>query len=151
MRTARRAAATRSELGIGMLGHGFMGRAHSRALTTLAVIEANAPARPRLVSVSGRDLRRAQASDERVRIFDNVSPNGSHLEPTLAAIESGKHLFCEKPLGRTAAEARRLWLEADRRGVAHMCGFNLRFVPAIRRARELLADGELAEPTHFRG
>jgi predicted dehydrogenase len=91
-----------------------------------------------------------QLADDRVDVFDNTAPNHLHLEPTLAAIRHGKHVLCEKPLGRTADEARRLWVEADRASVVHMCGFNLRFLPAVRLARELIDRGELGEVTHFR-
>jgi predicted dehydrogenase len=156
-----------SEVGFALLGHGFMGAAHSRALHSLRVMTPEA--RPRLESVCGRDAVAVEAfaerygwqaamtdwheqvGDERIAVFDNTAPNHLHLEPTLAAIRTGKHVLCEKPLGRTAAEARRLWLEADRAGVIHMCAFNLRFLPAVRLARELVASGELGEPTHFRG
>jgi predicted dehydrogenase len=155
-----------TEIGFAMLGHGFMGAAHSRALHALRVMEP--AARPRLVSICGRDPAaadefrerygwreaatdwRQQVADDRVAVFDNTAPNDLHLEPTLAAIRNGKHVLCEKPLARTAAEARRLWLEADRASVVHMCGFNLRFLPAVRLARELLEAGGLGEPTHFR-
>jgi len=156
-----------SSVGFALLGHGFMGAAHSRALHSLRVMT---PAtRPRLESVCGRDAIAVRAfaerygwqatltdwheqvADERAAVFDNTAPNHMHLEPTLAAIRAGKHVLCEKPLGRSATEARRLWLEADRAGVVHMCAFNLRFLPAVRLARELLACGELGEPTHFRG
>ena len=156
-----------SSVGFALLGHGFMGAAHSRALHSLRVMT---PAtRPRLESVCGRDAIAVRAfaerygwqatltdwheqvADERAAVFDNTAPNHMHLEPTLAAIRTGKHVLCEKPLGRSATEARRLWLEADRAGVVHMCAFNLRFLPAVRLARELLACGELGEPTHFRG
>ena len=156
-----------SSVGFALLGHGFMGAAHSRALHSLRVMT---PAtRPRLESVCGRDAIAVRAfaerygwqatltdwheqvADDRAALFDNTAPNHMHLEPTLAAIRTGKHVLCEKPLGRSATEARRLWLEADRAGVVHMCAFNLRFLPAVRLARELLASGELGEPTHFRG
>ena len=151
-----------------MLGHGFMGQAHSRALAALATLEDDPTVVPRLVSICGRDQEslerfrrrwgweasgsewREQVADDRVGIFDNVAPNSLHLEPTLAAISAGKHVVCEKPLARTAAEARRMWQEAVRAGVAHMCGFNLRFVPAVRLARELIEGGELGEITHLR-
>jgi predicted dehydrogenase len=156
-----------SAVGFALLGHGFMGAAHSRALHSLRVMT---PARrPRLESVCGRDAIvveafaerygwqaaftdwHEQVADERAAVFDNAAPNHMHLEPTLAAIRTGKHVLCEKPLGCSATEARRLWLEADRAGVVHMCAFNLRFLPAVRLAREVLANGELGEPTHFRG
>ena len=155
-------------LGVAMLGHGFMGRAHSRALRMLGHIEEHPAAVPRLVSICGRDDAavqrarnewgwesatsdwRAQLADERVHLFDNVGPNAMHLEPSLAAVAAGKHVLCEKPLARTAFEARRLWSDARRAGVVHMCGFNLRFLPAVQLARDLIRSGELGEPTHFR-
>lgn len=156
-----------SAVGFALLGHGFMGAAHSRALHSL---RAMTPAtRPQLVSVCGRDPVAVEAfaerygwqagltdwheqvADERAAVFDNAAPNHMHLEPTIAAIRTGRHVLCEKPLGRSATEARRLWLEADRAGVVHMCAFNLRFLPAVRLAHDLLATGELGEPTHFRG
>jgi predicted dehydrogenase len=157
-----------TEVGFAMLGYGFMGRAHSRALRALSVVEERPAAVPRLVSICGRDrlaVERARAqygweeavsdwceqvSDDRVAVFDNAGPNDVHLEACLAALRHGKHVFCEKPLGRSSGEARRLWLEAERAGVVHMCGFNLRFLPAVRLARELLDSGQLGEPTHFR-
>jgi predicted dehydrogenase len=157
-----------TELGFALLGYGFMGRAHSLALRALRVMEERPPAVPRLVSICGRDHRgaeraraqygwgeavsdwREQVSDERIAVFDNAGPNDLHEEACLAAVAGGKHVFCEKPLGRSAAEAHRLWLEAERAGIVHMCGFNLRFLPAVRLARELLESGQLGEPTHFR-
>jgi len=155
-------------LGVAMLGHGFMGHAHSRALAALTTLEERPAAMPRLVSICGRDtesVERArrrwgwesgasdwqeQVRDDRVEVFDNVAPNALHLEPTLAALAAGKHVLCEKPLARTAAEARHLWREAARAGVVHMCGFNLRFLPAVHLARKLIERGDLGELTHFR-
>ncbi|MGZ4257095.1 MAG: Gfo/Idh/MocA family protein [Gaiellaceae bacterium] len=149
------------------MGYAFMGTAHSRAL--LALQHLDVPLRPELVSISGRDrekLERArdrfgfaeavtdwreQVADERIEIFDNTGPNAVHAEPTLAAARAGKHVVCEKPLGLTADESHRLWQEAARVGVRHLCGFNYRFVPAVRHARELLEAGELGEVVHFRG
>jgi predicted dehydrogenase len=158
-----------TSLGFALLGYGFMGRAHSLGLRALAGLEERPAALPRLVSICGRDRAaveraraqygwseaamhwRDQVADERVDVFDNAGPNAMHLDPTLAAIRHGKHVLCEKPLGRSADEAHRLWVAADRAGVVHMCGFNLRFLPAVRLAREVLESGQLGEPTHFRG
>jgi predicted dehydrogenase len=159
---------TGETLGVGMLGAGFMGQAHSRALAMLGTLEERPAAIPRLVSICGRDPAsverararwgweralvdwREQATDARVDVFDNTGPNSLHLDPTLAAVESGKSVLCEKPLGRTAGEARSLRDAAVRAGVVHMCGFNLRFLPAVRLARRLIEQGQLGEITHFR-
>src|SRR5438477_421102 len=149
-----------------MLGYAFMGKAHSRAL--LALRHLDVPLRPELVSISGRNARaveeararwgwaeattdwREQVADERIGLFVNGGPNAVHAEPTLAAARAGKHVLCEKPLGLSAAESHELWQEAERAGVVHLCGFNYRFVPAVRLARELLEAGELGEVVHFR-
>ena len=143
-----------------------MGKAHSRALLALRHLEV--PLLPELVSISGRNreaLERArelwgwahaltdwreQVADERIAIFDNCGPNAVHREPTIEAVRHGKHVVCEKPLGLTAAESHEMWQEAHRAGVLHLCGFNYRFVPAVRLARELLEAGELGEIVHFR-
>jgi predicted dehydrogenase len=143
-----------------------MGKAHSRALHSLRQLDV--PLRPDLVSISGRNpegLERArelwgwveavtdwreQVADKRIGLFVNAGPNAQHAEPTAAAARAGKHVLCEKPLGLTAAESHELWQEAERAGVVHLCGFNYRFVPAVRLARELLEAGELGEVVHFR-
>jgi predicted dehydrogenase len=153
-------------IAVGMLGYAFMGKAHSRAF--LAQRTLGTPLVPELVSISGRNAEkveearrqygwaeavtdwREQVADDRIGLFDNGGPNALHAEPTIAAVRNGKHVLCEKPLGRTADEAREMWEEGERAGVVHMCGFNYRFVPAVRLARELLEAGELGEVMHFR-
>src|ERR671939_182613 len=86
-----------------------------------------------------------------VQLFDNGGPNNLHAEPTIAAAEAGKHVFCEKPLGRTADESYEIWQRVAATGVKHMTAFNYRFVPAVRLPRELIEAGELGEIHHFRG
>ena len=153
-------------IGVGLLGYAFMGKAHSRAFNEL--LRLDPPLIPELVSIAGRDAEeveaararygwaeavndwRAQVADERIGLFDNGGPNALHAEPTIAAARAGKHVLCEKPLGRDAAEAHAIWSAAEVAGVVHMCGFNYRFVPAVRLARELLEAGELGELFHFR-
>jgi len=153
-------------IGVGMLGYAFMGKAHSRAFHDVLLLEP--PLVPERVSISGRNRERVeearerygwaeavtdwreQVADERIGLFDNGGPNSLHAEPTIEALRAGKHVLCEKPLGRTADESFEMWTEAERAGVVHMCGFNYRFVPAIRQARELLESGALGEIVHFR-
>ena len=113
------------EIGIGMLGYAFMGRAHSNALKKIAYVTWPPPYIPRLVAIAGRNeeaVREAArrygyekystswedvVSDPDVQIFDNGGPNDAHLEPTVAAAKAGKHVICEKPLGRDADESLR--------------------------------------------
>jgi predicted dehydrogenase len=154
-------------IGVGMLGYGYMGRIHSEAYRRLAA--GDPPLRAELVLLSGRDAARAAeaaraygfaghaddwrpvVADDRIGLFDNGAPNSWHAEPTIAAAEAGKHVLCEKPLGRTAEESREIWQRVAATGVVHMCGFNYRFVPALRHARELIQSGELGEVRHVRG
>jgi predicted dehydrogenase len=156
-------------IGVGMLGYGFMGKAHSNAYKTLAYMTWPPPLMPELVSIAGRNEEavagaarrygfaghvtdwKALVSDPRIGVFDNSGPNNFHAEPTIAAAEAGKHVICEKPLGRTADEAYETWQRVQATGVKAMCAFNYRFVPAVRLAREIIAGGELGEIFHFRG
>ncbi len=162
------AAGEVQSIGIGMLGYAFMGKAHANAYRKIGYITWPPPLRPRLVAVAGRDEPmvaeaarrygferhvtdwRALIDNPEIELFDNSGPNGLHAEPTIAAAEAGKHVFCEKPLGRTAAESYEIWRRVETAGVKHMCAFNYRFLPAVRLARELLEAGDLGEIYHFR-
>ena len=155
-------------IGVGMLGYGFMGRAHSSAFRSIRHMTWPPPLLPELVSIAGRtEAAVADAAEEfgfaehvtdwhalladpRIELFDNTGPNNVHIEPSIAAAEAGKHVVCEKPLGRTADESFEAWQRVDAAGVKHMCAFNYRFVPAVRLARDLIAAGELGEVLHFR-
>ncbi|HEY2260625.1 MAG TPA: Gfo/Idh/MocA family oxidoreductase [Solirubrobacteraceae bacterium] len=155
-------------IGVGMLGYAFMGKAHANAYRTLSYMAWPPPLLPALVAIAGRDSGavgeaarrygfasavtdwRDAIGDERVGLFDNAGPNGLHREPTIAAAEAGRHVICEKPLGLDAAESYEIWRRVAATGVKHMCAFNYRFVPAIRLAREMIADGQIGEVRHFR-
>jgi predicted dehydrogenase len=155
-------------IGVGMLGYAFMGKAHSHAFKTLAHMVYPPPAVPVLAAIAGRDSEAVRAAaarygyasaytdwrdlvaDSRVQLVDNGGPNDAHAEPCIAAARAGKHVLCEKPLGRTASEARAMLAEVTRAGVKHMVGFNYRFVPAVRYAYELVHSGSLGTIRHFR-
>lgn len=156
-------------IGIGMLGYAFMGKAHSNALRKIAYMTWPPPAIPRLVSISGRTEEavaeaarrfgyerhttdwRELVNDPDIEVFDNGAPNDLHAEPTIAAAKAGKHVICEKPLGRTADEAYDIFKQVEATGVKHQTAFNYRFFPAIRLAKEMIDAGELGEIHHFRG
>jgi predicted dehydrogenase len=157
------------EIGIGLLGPAGVGRAHAYAYRLIPLAFWPPAARPRLVRVCGRDKARAEESaarfgfetagtrweelvdDPAVEILDNCAPNALHAAPCLAALRAGKHVLCEKPLGRTAAEARALRDAARASGTVAMVGFNYRFLPAVQLARRLVAEGRLGRIHHFRG
>ncbi|HWT22597.1 MAG TPA: Gfo/Idh/MocA family oxidoreductase [Solirubrobacteraceae bacterium] len=169
MAAAGGAGADVPAIGVGMLGYAFMGKAHANGYRKLAYMTWPPPMLPELVAIAGRnEAAVAEAarrygfagyvtdwkelvSDDRIRLFDNAGPNNLHAEPTIAAAEAGKHVICEKPLGRDAAESYDTWQRVEATGVKHMCAFNYRFVPAVRLAREMIAAGELGEIHHFRG
>jgi len=156
-------------IGVGMLGYAFMGKAHSNAYRKISYMTWPPPLMPRLVSICGRSEKavaeaarrfgyesyttdwRELARDDRIQLFDNGAPNNLHAAPTIAAAEAGKHVMCEKPLGRTADESFEIWQRVQATGVKHLCAFNYRFVPAVRLAREMLDAGELGDIYHFRG
>ncbi|MGI8715982.1 MAG: Gfo/Idh/MocA family protein [Solirubrobacteraceae bacterium] len=158
-----------STIGVGMLGYSFMGRAHVNAYRTLPYMAAELPLAARLVAIAGRDEHAVAAAarrfgferwetdwhaliaDESIQLFDNGGPNAVHAEPTIAAAQAGKHVICEKPLGRTADEGYEIWRRVEATGVKAMCAFNYRFVPAVRLARRLIESGEIGEIYHFRG
>ncbi len=155
-------------LGVGMLGYAFMGKAHTNAYKTLDYIYTPPPARARLVAIAGRNQERVEAAacrygyekavtdwrelvdDPEIQVFDNGAPNDLHAEPCIAAARAGKHIICEKPLARDAAEARRMLDAVRAAGVTHMCAFNYRFVPALKLARDIIAAGRLGRIYHFR-
>src|SRR2546429_6826862 len=157
------------EIGVGMLGYAFMGKAHSNAFRKIAYMTWPPPLVPRLVAIAGRNEEAVAGAAQRygyerwttdwhdlvadpaIGLFDNGGPNSLHAEPTIAAAESGKHVICEKPLGRTADESFEIWRRVAATGVKHLCAFNYRFVPANRLAREMIDAGELGEIRHFRG
>jgi predicted dehydrogenase len=163
------AAADVETIGVGMLGYAFMGKAHSNAYKTLPYMAFPPPYVPQLVSIAGRNEEavaeaasrygfegyvtdwRELVQDERVQLFDNSGPNNLHAEPSITAAEAGKHVICEKPLGRNAEESYETWRRVEAAGVKHMCAFNYRFVPAVRLARQMIEAGELGEIFHFRG
>jgi predicted dehydrogenase len=156
-------------IGVGMLGYGFMGRAHSSALRAIRHLATPRALVPELVSIAGRSEPAVAAAastygfieyvtdwreliaNPRIELFDNTGPNNVHAEPTIAAAEAGKHVICEKPLGRDADESYGTWQRVAAAGVKHMCAFNYRFVPAVRLAREIIGAGKLGEILHFRG
>ena len=164
------AAGELREIGVGMLGYAFMGKAHANALPQARVhdLAAAAAAAARLDRGPERRRRsrtpprrygfersttdwRELVADPEIELLDNNGPNNLHAEPTIAAAEAGKHVICEKPLGRTADESFEIWQRVAATGVKHMCAFNYRFVPAVRLAREMIEAGELGEIRHFRG
>ena len=153
-----------------MLGYAFMGKAHSNALKKIAYMIWPPPYMPRLVAISGRNeeaVREAArrygyekySTDWRDIVNDPGRPGLRQRRPQrrpsradrAAAAKAGKHVICEKPLGRTADESYEIWKGVEGTGVKAMTAFNYRFYPAIVLAKEMIDAGELGEIYHFRG
>ncbi|MEM7534737.1 MAG: Gfo/Idh/MocA family oxidoreductase [Chloroflexota bacterium] len=156
------------EVGVGMLGYAFMGKAHSNAMLKIPHMMYPPPAIPKLVGIAGRneaavseaakrfgyegyytDWRDMLANDA-IQLFDNGGPNDAHAEPCIMAAEAGKHILCEKPLARTAEESKTMLDAVNKANIKHMVAFNYRFVPAIRQIRQLVDSGALGQIYHFR-
>ncbi|WP_267420553.1 MULTISPECIES: Gfo/Idh/MocA family protein [unclassified Curtobacterium] len=150
-------------LRVAMVGHGFMGAAHSQAWRTVARFFPLA-VEPEMSVIVGRDPERTEAArahygweraatdwravvaDPDIDVVDICSPGSSHVEVAIAALEAGKHVLCEKPLANTVAEAEAMAAAATAaaaRGVRAMVGFSYRRVPAIAQARALVQAGRI--------
>lgn len=158
-----------SRPGVGFLGYDFMGRAHANALRVLSYMTGPPMIRPRLVSVAGRNEEGVRQMAERfeferwttdwhevvadpdVQVFENLGPNSLHASASIAAAQAGKAVLCEKPLARDAQEARTMLEAVEAAGAVNMCAFNYRFMPAVRRARDLIDAGHIGDILHFRG
>ncbi len=156
------------EIGVGLLGYGFMGRAHSNALLKLPYMMYPPPAMLKRIAVCGRNETAVaemasrfgyqgfytdwnkMLDDDRIQLFDNVGPNNIHEEPCITAAENGIHVLCEKPLARTTEESRQMWDAARKNKIKAMVAFNYRFVPAVRKARDIISRGALGKIYHFR-
>jgi predicted dehydrogenase len=159
---------TERQLGVGVVGSGFMGKVHSNAYLKIPYSFATPSAIPRLYAMCGRNPARTEDTarrlgfagwctdwkelmrDPAVRIVDVCTPDNEHAAPSIAAAEAGKHVICEKPLAMTVAEARAMAEAARKAGVKNMLCHNYRFFPAVRLARKLIDEGELGTLYHFR-
>ena len=163
-----RAEGEAPEIGFGMLGYAFMGKAHSNAMRKIPYMMYPPPAIPVLEAICGRNeeataeaARRfgyrntynsweAMLENDNVHVLDNGGPNNVHAAPCIAAAEAGKHILCEKPLARTAEESKSMLDAVNKAGVKAMVAFNYRFIPAIRQIRLLVDQGLLGQIYHFR-
>jgi predicted dehydrogenase len=155
-------------LRFGLIGTGFIGRMHAIALAGVGSVfdDIEAPVCELLADASPQQARAAAAalrfrrstgdwrelvSDPAVDVVDICTPNHLHYEMALAAIAAGKHVYCEKPLALTAAEAGELARAATTAGVRHAVGFNYMRNPMMGVARDIVASGELGHVHGFAG
>ena len=159
--------AARKELNIGIVGYGFMGLTHSNAFLQAPRFFSLAY-RPVLKAVCARNAGRAKGFAENwgyesietewkalierkdIDLIDIASPNDTHAEIAIAAAKAGKMVLCEKPLGRTVAEARTMVDAVESAAVPNMVWYNYRRVPAITLLKNLLDEGRFGRIFHYR-
>ena len=156
------------KIGIGVVGGGYMGKAHSVAMSSVAAIF-NTKLRPRLEMIAASSPESAEryrqqfgfaraaqnwqalVEDPAVEAIVIASPQDTHRAIAEAAMALGKPVLCEKPLADTLEDARAMVATADASGVVNMVGFNYIRTPASQFVRKLLADGAIGDATWFRG
>jgi predicted dehydrogenase len=147
-------------LDVAVLGYRFMGQAHANALARLPMFFPDAPDVHRHTLVGRDEDALSEAADRLgfahtatdwrevvadVDVFYNLGPNHVHAEPSIAALEAGVPVLCEKPLAPTLDDAARMRDAAADSDALAACAFNYRFVPALRYAKGLIDDGALGE------
>ncbi len=155
-------------INVGLIGYGFMGRAHSNAYVSAPKFF-GLKATPVLKAVCGRDKEavmafakqwgwasvetdwKALVARDDIDLVDISTPNNVHKEIAVAAAKAGKHILCEKPLAMNAAEAEAMVKAASAAKIVNTVCHNYRRVPAVSLAKEMIEAGELGEIYHFRG
>lgn len=155
------------EIRVGLIGHKFMGRAHTHAYTDLPIFfdtgvevvkKIICSNEESVIDISKRwhwekyslDWREVVQNVE-VDLVDIAAPSAIHAQIAIAAAKAGKHIFCEKPLALNLKDAKAMVNAVEKADVVNMIGFNYRRVPAIALAKKLINDGEIGEIYHFRG
>lgn len=160
---------SKKRLGIGVIGFGWMGQAHSRGFRRGPSYFPDRSYEPRLVicgdNMDGRgdmavaDFGFEESTKDWRAVIDHpdvdvvvvTAPNMLHVELCVAAAEAGKHVFCEKPVGGTPEQTAIVEKAARDAGVNTGVGYNYRFAPLVLYAKQLIEDGALGEITNYRG
>jgi len=157
------------KLNVGLIGAGFMGKAHSLAYVAMPMFFWPAPAIPvRKTIVDVSDSIAAEAAqrfgfekstsdwrsvveDPEIDIIDIATPNHLHAEIAIAAAAAGKHIISEKPLARSGDEAKTMYDAVKNAGIVHMVAFNYRRTPAVALAKKYIEEGAIGDILNFRG
>ena len=155
-------------LNIGMIGYGFMGRAHSNAYKRVNDFFPDLTLRPNLRAVCGRDEAQVKAFAEQwsyesfetdwrqliirddIDAIDICVPNNLHKEIAIAAAGAGKMILCEKPLAMNSEQGEAMCQAVEEAGVANMVWYNYRRIPAVSLSKKLIDEGRLGKIFHFR-
>ena len=158
-----------SPIGIGIIGMGWMGMVHGRAYHQVRQRFPESELLPELIVCADDVAARCEQArnmlgftrtttdwrevmgDPDVSVVDITAPNRLHLDMVRSAATAGKHVFCEKPVGRNPEETAEIARTAAEAGVLTWVGYNYRWAPLVQHAHSLVADGVLGDITHYRG
>lgn len=158
-----------STVGIGIIGMGWMGAVHGRAYRQIRQRFPDSGLVPELVICADDVATRCEEArdklgftrittdwhevmaDPDVSVVNITAPNRLHLDMVRAAAKAGKHVFCEKPVGRNPEETVEIARTAAEAGILTWVGYNYRWAPLVQHTRRLVADGKLGDITHYRG
>ena len=154
-------------IGVGIIGMGWMGTVHSRAYLQMADRFHDSGIRAKLVVCADDVEARAKEAQERfgfercsprwqdviadpeVEVVNIATPTHLHLELVRAAAAAGKHIFCEKPVGKDPHETAEIERLARQAGVLTFVGYNYRWAPLVQYAEQLIREGKIGRLTHF--
>ncbi|KLK95003.1 myo-inositol 2-dehydrogenase [Microvirga vignae] len=154
-------------LNIGLIGTGYMGKCHALAWNAVASVFGDVP-RPRLavLAEASQDLAERKArelgferatgdwrtlvNDPDIDVVSITTPNAFHPEMAIAALEAGKHVWCEKPMATRLEDAERMLAAARASGRVAALGYNYIQNPATRLIRRILDEGQIGEVNHVR-
>lgn len=157
------------KINVGLIGAGFMAKAHSIAYAGMPMFFWPAPAIP--IKKMIVDINEAAARDAKeklafesystdwhdiinnpdIQVVDICTPNNAHAEIAIAAANAGKHIICEKPLAITTEQAKEMYLAAEKNQIRTMVAFNYRKTPAIQLAKKYIDEGAIGDILDFRG
>lgn len=156
------------KVNVGLVGYMFMGKAHSVGYRDCAFAFPDVKAEPVMKEICGlvgadaekysRQYGWERSSEgydhvvtaDDIDLVDISTGNDTHKEIAIAAARNGKHIFCEKPMAMNVAECREMIDAVEKAGIIHMIDFNYRAVPAVTLARQMVEEGMIGTPYHFR-
>jgi len=152
---------------IGLIGHKFMGRAHTHGYTDLPIFfDTGVEVIKKTLCSNEKSVKtvatqwgfqnavmdwREVIKDPEIDVIDIAAPSAIHAEVAIAAAQAGKHVFCEKPLALTLSDAKQMLDAVEKAKVVNCIGFNYRKVPALALAKRMIDEGTIGDVYHFRG
>lgn len=156
------------KINVGMIGAAFMGKAHSVGYRDVAFAFPDVKTVPVMKEIAAATLDEAEAARQvlgwerasegwertvqapDIQLIDICTGNNLHKDIAVAAAKAGKHVFCEKPMAMSVAECKEMIKAVEEAGVVHMINFNYRRVPAVELAKQMIEEGAIGTPYHWR-